>query len=82
MSPFGVWFMHKFRATFLSTPIVVKHEHLVFFEAFFNVFCVYIVSCVCVTGSTLPRLRVLILIKILKIFGNYMSRNVFDKAYN
>ena len=40
---------------------------LVFFEAFFNVFfCVVIVSCICVTVGSIPRLGVLIRIKILK----------------
>ena len=42
---------------------------LVFFEAFFNVFfCVVIVSCICVTVGSIPRLGVLIRIKILKSY--------------
>ena len=42
---------------------------LVFFEAFFNVFFFFffvIVSCICVTVGSIPRLGVLIRIKILK----------------
>ena len=50
---------------------------LVFFEAFFNVFvfCVVIVSCICVTVGSIPRLGVLIRIKILKSWK--MLRSLF-----